>query len=139
VSDPGLLEFRAEGDEAMSLIERQYLSLRIDHDAIVTEFSGKREHAIEQRVADSASSPRSRDCNPPDMAIREQPGAANGMASFILGDGVATVSVDAVPFELFWNLLLDDEHNPAYVPERRPVLRPVGEADPEPSAHAAGP
>jgi len=123
----------------MSLIERQHLCLRIDHDAIMTEFPGKREHAFEQCVADSASSPRSHDGNAPDMAIREQPGAANGLPGVILGDGVAAVSVDAVPFELFWNTLLHDEHSPADVSERRLVLRPVGEADAEPSAHAARP
>lgn len=69
------------------------------------------------------------------MAIREQPGAANGLPSVILGNCVAAVSVDAVPFELFWNMLLNDEHNPADVPERGLVLHPVGETDAEPSTH----
>jgi hypothetical protein len=70
------------------------------------------------------------------MAIGEQPGAANGLPSVILGECMPAVGVDAVPFEPFRNTLLDDEHSPADVPERRLVLRPVGEADAERSSHS---
>jgi len=110
---PGLVEPLAGGGEAVALVERHRLRLRVEDCAQVPARSREIDQRDQQRATHTASAPGREDGHPPDVAGRKQTAAADRRAFRVVRKRVRRARVHVVPFELFGHLLLDDEHRAA--------------------------
>ncbi len=125
---PGI---RRRNREPMARIEGHRVRLRVEHHARVAKRARKFHQRHEQRRPDTAVPPGGRDRQASDVAVGQQPPAADRAPSRVDGQRMTRDSVDVVPFEVFGNALFDDEDRPPHLAHCAARSRPVDEADRE--------
>src|ERR1700693_3705329 len=111
----------------MALVERQRMRLRIQDHPAMSALTRQRDQPLEERAADSPAAPRGRYGEAADVSVGQQPSAADDVSGSVHGDGMTAIRVDAVPFDLHGDALLDDEDGVPHGPEGAFVLLPVRE------------
>ena len=107
--------------EAMPLVKRARVLLRIGHDTAIAAFGRERDQAAEQRRAHTSAAPLTQHRHASDVAVGQQSAASDRASRAVLGDHVRAILVDIVPFDLLWHALLENEDG---MPQKLSFLDP---------------
>ncbi len=109
MQDPGVEKLLAFGFKAVAGIERNGVQLGRELRLLHAASSRQLDERLEDGAADAATAPRFGDRHAADTTVRAQATGADRHAGRIAGENMPTVGIDAVPFFLGRDVLLDDE------------------------------
>jgi len=104
------VEHVAARDEPVARVERHRVDLRVEQDACVSARSRFVDQAPQQRTPRAASTPCDEHRHPADVAVWQQPRAADRLATRASRQRVQRRRIGIVPLERLGDALLDDEY-----------------------------